>query len=295
MEQEKLSFIENYEPVIKAIRLCAKDYLSISGRKSVILGVSGGIDSALVAALIRPVCDSIGIPLIGVSLPTETNDKLELTRAQAIGESFCHNFNEVPITNMYWSLCDDLLFPAIKNYADECIEHETISEMRVRKGNIKARIRMIYLFNLAQLYQGLVLSTDNLTELLLGFWTLHGDVGNFGMIQNMWKTEVYNMSEYLCENELTGPAKDALQACIDCHATDGLGVSKSDLDQIMPDWADRHQTTRSGYKEVDEALITYIKTGTALTNHQVIINRHKRTEFKRIDPTNITRNELLNS
>jgi len=66
---------------------------------------------------------------------------------------------------------------------------------------MKARIRMILLYDLAGGNDGMVLSTDNYTEYLLGFWTLHGDVGDFGMIQSLWKTEVYDMVEWIRDNE----------------------------------------------------------------------------------------------
>jgi len=92
-------------------------------------------------------------------------------------------------------------------------------------------------------------TTDNTTEYLLGFWSLHGDVGDYGMIQGLWKTEVYDMSEWLVNNELIGNDAVALSSCINCQATDGLGISNTDLDQIMPGWKG---SSRDGYKKVDE-------------------------------------------
>lgn len=58
----------------------------------------------------------------------------------------------------------------------------------IADGNIQARLRMIYLYNLASIHKGLVMSTDNQTEYQLGFWTIHGDVGDFDPIQDLWKT-----------------------------------------------------------------------------------------------------------
>jgi len=292
MKHEHIPFINNYEPVVKSIRLHAKNYLINSGRQSVVLGISGGIDSALVAALIRPVCDEIGIRLIGMSLPSSTNSSEESIRANYVGMDFCHEFSILNINEMYVYLSGRIENSTRFTYY--ALKQETEQEYNIRQGNIKARLRMIALFNLAQLHKGLVLSTDNWTELLLGFWTLHGDVGNYGMIQYLWKTEVYNLSEHLCETELKGSKRaDSLRSCIECHATDGLGVSKSDLDQIMPDWEQRHKTTRSGYQEVDEALQLYLRTGVKPFGYDQIINRHTRTEFKRQDPSSISREDLL--
>ena len=287
-------FITDYKPLVDSIRAHAKAYLSQSGRASVVLGVSGGIDSALVAALIRPVCDELDIKLYGRSLPASTNKLDELHRAENVGDVFCHNFEVTSIQTAYDDLNAELYISIEGTSSDSLLYQETEQERNIRRGNIKARLRMINLFNLAQLSKGLVLSTDNLTELLLGFWTLHGDVGNFGMIQYLWKTEVYGLSEFLCNTELKDTiAEDVLRACIDCHATDGLGVSKSDLDQIMPDWEERHKTTRSGYEEVDEVLKLYLQTGATSFAHEGIIARHKRTEFKRNDPYCITREQLI--
>ena len=102
---------------------------------------------------------------------------------------------------------------------------------------------MIYLYDIAQEHNGLVLSTDNWTELMLGFWTLHGDCGDYGMIQNLWKTEVYEMASTFVEN-LEEKRSRALLDCIEAIPTDGLGISASDLDQIGAE----------SYKEVDEIL-----------------------------------------
>lgn len=61
----------------------------------------------------------------------------------------------------------------------------------IANGNLQARCRMIHLYDLAGIHGGLVMSTDNQTEYQLGFWTIHGDVGDFDPIQDLWKTEVY--------------------------------------------------------------------------------------------------------
>jgi len=162
-----------------------------------------------------------------------------------------------------------------------------------RKGNLKARMRMILLYDLAQLHRGMVLSTDNYTELLLGFWTLHGDVGDYGMIQRLWKSEVYGMAEYLTTTLLHNEAQ-ALQSCIDCQATDGLGITNTDLDQIMPGW---EGSSRDGYNQVDHILFSYLIgvkeiNGSPIEDHPVI-KRHIASGFKRENPFNIKRSLIF--
>ena len=141
-------------------------------------------------------------------------------------------------------------------------------------------MRMIHLYDTAQANNGMVLSTDNLTEYYLGFWTICGDVGDYGMIQELWKTEVYELARYLCTT-LDGYAKDALQECIDALPTDGLGISNSDLDQIGA----------KSYDEVDTILKAVIDGHTVKLNNPVI-ERYNRTHYKREIPISIPRGIL---
>jgi NAD+ synthetase len=144
---------------------------------------------------------------------------------------------------------------------------------------------MIYLYNLAQKHGGMVLSTDNYTELMLGFWTLHGDVGDYGPIAMLWKTEVYECAKWLINNDLIFLEQQyALQRCIDATPTAGLGTTISDLDQLAA----------STYAEVDALLQEYIverKRGEKLINHPVIM-RHLNSEFKRNNPCNVPRERI---
>lgn len=270
----------NYEKAVKNIREDLKKYIEKNEIQSLVIGISGGIDSALCAALARPVCDNLGIKLHGRSI-TIGNSIDEVDRATLVGEAFCHTFDDVyaltAALSDVWSVCA----PEGWDLEDE--------NKKIRLGNIKARLRMIYLYDLAQIHKGMVLSTDNLTELFLGFWTLHGDVGDFGMIQSLWKTEVYEMSEWLIKNEFQfNNQKEAIQVCIDCQATDGLGISKTDLEQIMPSW---EGSSRDGYKIVDERLKLFIEKGEGDLDDKVI-HRHLRTEFKRNNPYNTPRETI---
>lgn len=275
--------MKDYKKVIEILRKEAYDYFSNAKLNSVVLGVSGGIDSALVAALLRPVCDDLNIHLIGRSITIDSNKPDEIQRAEDIGRCFCTNFEEINLTQDFFTMKGMDAFDFDKPLLDDS------KSFKIRMGNIKARMRMIYLYNLASKHKGLVLSTDNLTEYYLGFWTLHGDVGDFGLIQNLWKTEVYEMSEWLVKNEVffdESKAK-ALQSCIDAVATDGLGITSSDLDQILPDWKDNFKTSREGYAEVDNILKNYI--GNKFIQDLNVISRMKASEFKRNNPYVVSR------
>jgi NAD+ synthetase len=213
--------------------------------------------------------------LIGRSITIETNTEGEINRGKLIGETFCTDFKEINLTELYHI--------TLKTIEEDKPDFST-KENKIRYGNIKARLRMIYLYNLAQQHKGLVLSTDNYTELLEGYWTLHGDVGDLGMIQNLWKTEVYELAKYLVENELkTTKEKQALQLCIDAVPTDGLGITNSDLEQL----------DAKDYNEVDFILKDYLLSGNKKWEHHPVIQRHIRSEYKRNNPYNFPREILL--
>jgi NAD+ synthetase len=265
--------ITDYKPALINIRKSIKEYILDNGIKSLVIGLSGGIDSSLCAVLAHPVCLELGIPLIGRSITIETNKPDEIKRAASIGKYFSTNFKEVDLTEIFKLMADGLI------EKDQTEDFNSFA-YKIRRGNMKARTRMIYLYDLAAKNKGMVLSTDNYTELLLGFWTLHGDVGDYGMVQNLWKTEIYGMSKYLA-TLMPAEQKDALDACIRAVATDGLGITNSDLDQLGA----------ASYDEVDSVLLKLFEsTFPAEFADHPVIKRKYNSEFKRNNPYNIPRN-----
>jgi NAD+ synthetase len=289
--------IKDYESAVENIRAKLKRHIQEGNLKALIIGISGGVDSALCAALASSVCKDLGIPLIGRSITIQTNKKDEIERAKNVGSVFCDDFKENDLGSLFFDCSEELL-------GGDPIE--LTHEDKVTRGNIKARIRMMKLYSLAGIFKGMVLSTDNLTELYAGFWTLHGDVGDFGMIQNLWKTEVYAMTRYLAENEYSNNA-NVLNDCIDANPTDGLGVSNSDLDQLGV----------KTYAEADELFIEYFRFVTSNNFSEVddednreeyenwykkqemekhpLIQRYLKTQYKRENPYNIPRKDITDS
>jgi len=294
---------KNWDTVIQNIQNELTCYIRNSNIKSLVLGVSGGIDSALCAALVYPVCQNLEIKLIGRSLTIETNKPEEIERAQKVGHAFCDDFKEVDLGKMYQGMIEQLVIGE-----NEKINNAINLEDKIRFGNVKARTRMVYLYNLAQKYKGMVLSTDNLTEYFLGFWTIHGDVGDYAMIQNLWKTEVYNLSIYLASQYIIGKAYDikaeALDLCIKATPTDGLGISNSDLEQmgaknysqvdmILKTWLtdESDKFSWDDYLRFDGRLENYddfVKFREQFKNNPVV-QRYERTHFKRHNPYNMSR------
>jgi len=280
--------------VIHNIAVNTCEYLKDNPKiESLILGVSGGADSALVAMLGNDVCNMMNsaryghkdIKLIGRSMPILTNSHGEMSRAKAIGETICHDFKIVNLETSYAAISNQCL----DEHSRHTIEGENAHAIRM--GNIKARTRMIYLYHLASLNNGMVLSTDNFTEYLLGFWTLHGDVGDFGMIQNLWKTEVFMLLDYYYENfkhnDRHAMAR-ALNACRHATPTDGLGITDSDLEQFGG---------INSYEEVDKIFIEKFNEGYGrfIQNGEIpkVLTMFENTKYKRENPFNIPRGYMF--
>jgi len=282
----------DYERMYKNIIDATSEYLHSNKLKSMVLGISGGIDSALIAAIAREVCAQMDntVRLIGKSITISSNTYGEIVRSKMVGRAFCHDFEILDYTDIWKSLVRTVQ------------AGNNASQAKISKGNIKARLRMMKLYDLAALNDGMVLATDNYTEYLLGFWTLHGDVGDFGMIQSLWKNEVYGLANFLASRFARHSAyveAEALAACINAMPTDGLGITKSDFDQLYPE----HNSKLSPwaiYKEIDEVLYSHINNN-RLSNilntdkSYEIIKRHKDTMFKREDPYNISRDRIINN
>ena len=174
----------DYQQIYDNIVNSVSDYLKDNDLKAMVLGISGGIDSTVVAAICRIVSNETRIPLIGVSLPCVTNKGCEVSTASIVGREFCDEFKEISLQDLYQSasaFCKALDGTATTNIAE---------------GNIKARLRMVALYHIASLRHGIVMDTDNLTEFALGFFTIHGDQGDLSPISLLWKHEVY---EFKCK------------------------------------------------------------------------------------------------
>ncbi|MEI6156674.1 MAG: NAD+ synthase [bacterium] len=170
------------EMVAAMCRSFISAHVASTGAERVILGLSGGIDSALVAYL---VAGAIGADrLIGVLLPTAASSPSSQADAEAIVSALgCQSeliSIEAPLTALIASLpAGDAVSP-------------------LRRGNIAARLRMTTLYDRSALHRGVVVGTGNKSEILIGYSTIYGDAASaFNPIGDLYKTQVRALSRYL--------------------------------------------------------------------------------------------------
>jgi nicotinamide-nucleotide amidase len=283
-------FCDDYESMFENIIGSAYSYLATAKVKTLIIGMSGGIDSALTAALATEVVNRLKNNLIVYGIMIDIHSKREeVERGKKAAKVLCSNFAYHNLSDTFDIITEDIDSSDLLGFSNKEFNKKDL----IRRGNIKARLRMIKLYDLAKDLDGIVLSTDNYTEYLLGFWTLHGDVGDFGMIQSLWKTEVYGLANYLVEKynrERYYDMADALTEATEAMPTDGLGVTNTDFDQIYPE-ANKTWSPVEVYHLVDTMLYDYIINKN--TEENSVVSRHKATRFKRENPFNIPRKYIV--
>jgi NAD+ synthase (glutamine-hydrolysing) len=154
-----------------------RDYVGKNGFKSVVLGLSGGIDSALVAAI---AIDALGAKRVnGVAMPSKYSSGHSVEDAQALADATGIHFRITPIAPMVDAYMGNMV---LKGLAEE---------------NLQARVRGTTLMGISNQEGHLVLATGNKSELAVGYSTLYGDaVGGFAPIKDIYKTDVWALSRY---------------------------------------------------------------------------------------------------
>lgn len=253
----------DYEYVFRTLVALTASYLNRNNLRTMVLGISGGIDSTVVAAIANEVSKENEINFIGRSLPIRNKEE-EFDVSKLVGEAFCDNFKVCRMGDIYDR------FKAGVDY----FENPNL-QTPIANGNIQARLRMIYLYNLASINRGIVLSTDNQTEYQLGFWTLHGDVGDFNPLFGLWKHEVYELAEWLLTYYAKNSEEDkynAIKESIKLTPTDGLGISNSDLEQIGA----------KSYSDVDDILVNTVNVLTNQDTWTYLYNKYGKEVVEKV-------------
>ncbi len=172
-----------HEEIYSAIVLGTRDYVRKNGFRKVVIGLSGGIDSSLVAAI---AADALGeANVMGVAMPSRYSSRSSVTDARKLARNLGIEFMKIGIEKVFRA------YRASMGRAFKRLTHDIAEE------NIQARIRGNILMALSNKYGWLVLTTGNKSELAVGYCTLYGDLaGGFAILKDVPKTLVYELSAY---------------------------------------------------------------------------------------------------
>jgi len=172
------------EEIYKALVLGTRDYTIKNGFSKVLLGLSGGIDSAVVAAIAAEALGEKNV--IAIAMPSRFNKNETRTDAVRLAENLKIEFMTIPIQETLEQF--DKLLNTVKGWDNKGIAYE----------NLQARIRGNILMTLSNQLGALVLTTGNKSETEVGYSTLYGDTaGGFSVIKDVYKTLVYELAEYI--------------------------------------------------------------------------------------------------
>jgi len=179
--------------VYEALVLGTRDYVRKCGFKQVIIGLSGGIDSALTAAI---AVDALGSEnVIGVAMPGPYSSPGSIEDARALAQNLKIRFEMLPITEIFIAYRY-----VLKSVFHGCPEDAT-------EENLQSRARGMLLMALSNKFGGIVLSTGNKSEMAVGYCTLYGDMaGGLAVISDVPKTMVYRLSHYVNSRRMVIPA-----------------------------------------------------------------------------------------
>lgn len=224
------------EEIYQALVLGTRDYIEKNGFKSVLVGLSGGIDSSLVACI---AVDAIGKErVIGVTMPSRYSSNETKTDALRLAENLGIQCLTIPIEEVFTAFLNTL-FSAFKNMQPNIAEE-----------NIQSRIRGTILMALSNKFGHLVLTTGNKSEVSVGYCTLYGDTaGGFAVLKDVPKTVVYQLSKFV--NKKSG--KTIIPETVIVRApTAELKPNQKDQDSLPP--YDLLDKIIQGYVEEDKGF-----------------------------------------
>jgi len=244
-----------------ALVMGLRDYVGKNGFRSVVLGLSGGIDSALVAVI---AIDALGAKRVnGVAMPSKYSSGHSVEDAQALADATGIHFRITPIAPMVDAFMDNVV---LKGLAEE---------------NLQARVRGTTLMGISNQEGHLVLATGNKSELAVGYSTLYGDaVGGFAPIKDIYKTDVWALSNY--RNALAlerGEVPPIPERSITKEPSAELRPDQKDSDSL-PDYQLLDQVLRA-YVDEDHGYEALLADGFDAELVRRVISLVDKAEYKR--------------
>jgi len=220
--------LSDLEEIWQALVIGLRDYVEKNGFRSVVVGLSGGIDSALVAAI---AIDALGAKCVnGVAMPSKYSSDHSISDAQALADATGIHFRTVAIAPMVDAYMSNLV---LKGLAEE---------------NLQARVRGTTLMGISNQEGHLVLATGNKSELAVGYSTLYGDaVGGFAPIKDIYKTDVWALARW--RNEVAGKRGEAAPIPVS-------SIEKEPSAELRPDQKD--SDSLPDYLLLDRVLTAYV-------------------------------------
>lgn len=204
----------DYDVIEQKLVAFLQDEVKKAGFERVVLGLSGGVDSAVVATLCKK---AFGTNMLAVMIPSDTTNPIHMSHALMLCEKFDIEAEHVSIKNMLHAYPLELRTP-------------------LRKGNLAARLRMAVLYDISARERAIVVGTSNKSEIILGYGTMYGDTAcGINPIGSLYKTQIFALARHLgVIDEIINkaPSADLWEGQSD---EEELGYRYKDLDAAMFD------------------------------------------------------------
>jgi len=220
------------EEIFRALVVGTRDYVRKNGFKKVVIGLSGGIDSSLVAVI---AVEALGAEnVIGILMPSQYTSQASITDAQALAKNLGIKTYTLPISEIFDAYRRELNREIFKDLGEDVTEE-----------NIQARIRGNFLMAISNKFGWIVLTTGNKSEMSCGYATLYGDMaGGFAVLKDVFKTMVYRIARYVNERA----NKEVIPQSV---------FVKPPSAELRPDQTD--QDTLPPYEILDPILEAYVE------------------------------------
>jgi len=253
--------MEYVAEVYRALVVGTSDYVRKNGFETVVLGLSGGVDSSLTACI---AVDALGADhVIGVAMPSRYTSDASREDAAALAEALGMRLDNIPIDGVF-DAYGRTLAPSFEGASPDITEE-----------NLQARIRGNYLMALSNKFGWLVLTTGNKSEMSVGYSTLYGDMaGGFAVLKDVYKTTVYELARWRNSRDAVIPERTLTRA-----PSAELKADQTDQD-TLPAYEALDPILRM-YVEEDRSVREIVEMGFDEPMVRQVIRMVDRAEYKR--------------